>query len=236
MTATSRLSLAVGDRRTRSRRRGRRTAARTASGRSRPRLTWRSTAWTHDSPSLVPRTVIPSAMNWRRSSALLTTLPLCAPTRSPSESRWGWALAIDGAPNVAQRSCAMPRSPVSSAKRSSLGDLVDPADVLAQVDRAVGGDRGGAHRVVAAVGEARAPPRSGPRPAGGRSRRRCRRSRTCRPPLPVRGLGRSPPDRRAGPPPFAVPRVVSRRRREPLILACCRHAAGIAGGYPAVRM
>ena len=81
-----------------------------------PRRTWRSTAWTQLSPSLSERTVIPSAWNWRRSSALLTTFPLCAPTIAPSESRCGWALTCDGSPNVAQRSCVIPRVPRISAK------------------------------------------------------------------------------------------------------------------------
>jgi hypothetical protein len=83
-----------------------------------PRFTYRSTAWTHDSPSLVERTVIPSARNAARSSTLLTTLPLCAPTRSPSESRWGCAFTGEGAPKVAQRNCVMPRVPVISANAS----------------------------------------------------------------------------------------------------------------------
>ena len=123
---------------------------------SKPRSNQRSTACTHDSPSFSERTVMPSAANWRRSSTLLTTLPLWAPTRSPSESRWGWALTVEGVPKVAQRSWVMPRVPVISAKPRRLADLVDLALVLAQVHRVVGVEGGAPHRVVAAVGQ---PPR-----------------------------------------------------------------------------
>jgi len=52
----------------------------------------------------VPRTVSPSRMNSSRICTFIDHVAVCwAPTRSPSESRCGWAFSWDGAPKVAQR-------------------------------------------------------------------------------------------------------------------------------------
>ena len=94
---------------------------------------------------------MPSAANWRRSSTLLTTLPLCAPTMSPSESRWGWELACEGLPKVAQRSCTIPRVPGISAKlcRSATASTLPTS--LRRSIVAVRVDRRRADRVIAPV-------------------------------------------------------------------------------------
>jgi len=62
------------------------------------------------------QTILPSAVNCSRNSTLFTTLPLCAPTMSPSQSKCGRELISEGPPNVAQRNCAMSRCPYISEK------------------------------------------------------------------------------------------------------------------------
>ncbi len=101
------------------------------------------------------RTVMPSARNCRRSSTLLTTLPLCAPTRSPSESRCGWALTCDG---VAEGRPAQLRDAATAAHLARSRGAPRPSSTLpTSLRRSIAacvaeGRR--PDRVVAAVGQA----------------------------------------------------------------------------------
>ena len=78
-------------------------------------------------------------------------IPLWTTAIRPEASVCGWALRSFGAPWVAQRVWPMPVVPVIVRVGQFLVQVLDPAGLLGDLQRAVGADDRDAGRVVAAV-------------------------------------------------------------------------------------
>ena len=78
-------------------------------------------------------------------------MPLWTTATRPDASVCGWALRSFGAPCVAHRVCPMPVVPGIVPAGEFLVEVLDPARLLGDLQRAVVADHGDARRVVSAV-------------------------------------------------------------------------------------